>query len=293
MKMAKPKKSAPLLPPNRDHDGPLFFVITTIVFLASLAAVAAQVSMTNANHWREQLKTEMTVQVLSGKMTQTEQVAHVLQAMPGINSVHIADRAEARKLLEPWLGAENIPDDLPIPLLIYVRLDPRHPPLLADVKAGLRATGIETSVDDHQRWAAGLTRAARTVQLLAFGIFSILVAAAIAMTGFATRTGLAARRDLVDVLHLVGAKDAAIARLFATRFLMLGLKAGAVGTLLAMACIGILMVTSAGAASLLGNVGRPGLTAYLLLLPAPLLAALVGALTAHGSVIAILRRKSP
>lgn len=291
--MSKPKKSASLLPPDHAHDGPLFFVITTIVFLASLAAVAAQVSMANANHWRAQLKTEMTVQVLSGDAADAKTAAEALRTLKGIESVRIADRADARKLLEPWLGADNIPDDLPIPLLVYVKLDPRHPPLASDVEARLRASGVETSVDDHQRWAAGLTRAARTVQMLAFGIFSILVAAAIAVTGFATRTGLAARRDLVDVLHLVGAKDGAIARLFAGRFLMLGLKAGVVGTLLAMACIGILMLTSAGAASLLGNVGRPGLSAYLLLLPAPMLAATVGAITAHASVTAILRRMSP
>lgn len=291
--MSKPKKSASLLPPDHTHDGPLFFVITTIVFLASLAAVAAQVSMANADHWREQLKTEMTVQVLSGEMPDAETAAGALRELPGIKSVRVADREDARKLLEPWLGVDNIPDDLPIPLLVYVQLDVRNPPLLADVQARMRATGIETSVDDHQRWAAGLTRAARTVQMLSFAIFSILVAAAIAVTGFATRTGLAARRDLVDVLHLVGATDAAIARLFAGRFLMLGLKAGVVGTILAMICIGILMVTSAGAASLLGNVGRPGLTAYLLLVPAPALAALVGAVTAHGSVTAILRRMSP
>lgn len=287
------KRSAPLLPPDRAYDGPLFFVITTIVFLASLSAVAVQVSMSNADHWREQLKSEMTVQVLSGDQQEAERAAKSLQGMNGITQIHVADRAAARKLLEPWLGADNIPDDLPIPLLVYLKLDTRHPPLVEDIKARLQQAGVTASIDDHQHWAAGLTRAARTVQLLSLAIFAILVSAAIAVTGFATRAGLAARRDLVDVLHLVGAKDGAVARLFGGRFLMLGLKAGAVGTLLAMVCIGILMLGRTGAASLLGSVGRPGLAAYLLLLPAPLLSAMVGGMTAYGSVMAKLRRNSP
>ena len=42
-----------------------------------------------------------------------------------------------------------------------------------------------------------------------------------------------ARRDIVELLHLSGARDDFIAGLFERRFLMLGVQAGALGALLA------------------------------------------------------------
>ena len=42
-----------------------------------------------------------------------------------------------------------------------------------------------------------------------------------------------ARRDIVELLHLTGAKDSFIAGLFERRFLMLGVQAGALGALFA------------------------------------------------------------
>jgi cell division transport system permease protein len=44
-----------------------------------------------------------------------------------------------------------------------------------------------------------------------------------------------ARRDIVELLHLSGARDDFIAGLFERRFLMLGVQAGALGALLAFA----------------------------------------------------------
>ena len=45
-----------------------------------------------------------------------------------------------------------------------------------------------------------------------------ITGAAGAVVAYATRAGLAARRDVVEVLHLTGAEDAQIANLFELRF---------------------------------------------------------------------------
>src|SRR5690606_8684376 len=50
--------------------------------------------------------------------------------------------------------------------------------------------------------------------------------AAISTVVFATRAGLAVHADVIDVLHLVGARDSYIAKQFERRALVLGLAGG-------------------------------------------------------------------
>jgi cell division transport system permease protein len=51
---------------------------------------------------------------------------------------------------------------------------------------------------------------------------------------FATRAAMAGNRDVIEVLHFVGAEDAFIAREFQRHFLILGLKGGIGGGVAAM-----------------------------------------------------------
>src|SRR5690606_2770771 len=62
----------------------------------------------------------------------------------------------------------------------------------------------------------------------------ILVATALAIV-FATRGTMSTNRDIVDVLHFIGASNRFIAGEFQGRFLMIGLKGGAAGGLAAIA----------------------------------------------------------
>ncbi|MBL4596215.1 MAG: hypothetical protein JKX99_06520 [Robiginitomaculum sp.] len=288
--MSDLQKPAPLLPSDAEHDGPLFFVIAIIVFLASLAAISGFLAVQNVTHWQQTLQSEMTVQIKSGNMAQAEQAARQLSTFPGVKNARAASRDEAKALLEPWLGADNIPDDLPIPLLVHVQLEQQNPPDAKTLAAALAATGIDASVDDHQHWAKDLARSARAVQILSIVVLALLVTASIAVTGFATRAGLAARRDLVEVLHLVGARDRVIAKLFGRRFVVLGFKAGASGAVLAAISIAILLASGVGSSSFLGGAVRPGFAHLLLLLPVPVLTAIVGGWTAKWSVLSNLRK---
>jgi cell division transport system permease protein len=67
--------------------------------------------------------------------------------------------------------------------------------------------------------------------VVAIGI--VLVALVLVATGlavaFATRGAMAGNKEVVEVLHFVGADDAFIAREFQNRFLSLGLKGGLMG----------------------------------------------------------------
>lgn len=290
--MTNSRKRASLLPVNSEREGPLFFVIVIIVFLASLAAVSAVTAVQNVQYWKQALRSEMTVQIIDGDKHAAKRAAQVLLELPGINHTREASRAEAKALLEPWLGAQNIPDDLPIPLLVYVSLSKKSPANIEDVSALLIEEGITASIDNHQQWANDLARSAWAVQFLSIAVLALLMTASVAVTGFATRAGLAARRDLVEVLHLVGARDQIIARLFGKKFMLLGIKAGALGAVLAMISVAGLLLSGVGAASFMGGAAQPGVGQVWVLLPVPVVTAVVGGWTAHWSVLQNLRKNT-
>jgi cell division transport system permease protein len=125
------------------------------------------------------------------------------------------------------------------------------------------------------------------VRWLGTGVFALIATAAAAVIAFATRAGLAARRDVVEVLHLAGAEDGYIARLFQVRFARLAGVAGLAGAAGAALVAGVLRLMGGG----------DGLTPalpiawsdLLAVLPCPLFAALVAAVAAQATANRLIR----
>ena len=136
--------------------------------------------------------------------------------------------------MEPWLGSGIDLAGLPVPRLILIEL---ADPSLADV-GGLRtrlAVEVRNAIlDDHSIWAGRLrTMASAMVAAGSIVVILVLVATILSVV-FATRAAMAGNRDVIEVLHFVGAEDAFIAREFQRHFLILGLKGGVVGGVAAM-----------------------------------------------------------
>ncbi len=195
------------------------------------------------------------------------------------------DRAVA--LLQPWIGKDALPEDLPIPRLVTVELAKVAPAKAADLELALKAKGVDATVDDHSVWIADIVRAGGWVRLAALVLFALTAAAAAAMIAFAARAALAARHEIVEVLHVSGAEDGFIAGLVQRRFAVLAAGAGLFAAA-AAAMIG-------AAARVLGGGG--GLTPVLpiawsdlLVLPiCPLAATVVAALAARIAALRLLK----
>ncbi len=294
---APPPKPLPspasLLPMRAAQDGALFYVIAILVFLACISALMTRAAFLSAADWRMDLNGAMTVQIKDTKDLDAaaRRAAALLRGLPGIAAVRIHERAYAKALLEPWLGAGNIPNDLPLPVILAVTLARKAPADSKAVRAALAQAGITAEVDDHQRWAKELNRAARIVQIFSSAAFLLLASAALAVTGFATRANLAARRDVVNTLHLAGAFDSFIAGQFERRFGALGLRAGLAGALLAALSISAVALLAAQDQQLMLPMFRLDLAGFGILVLAPVLSALACALTARFTVLASLREQ--
>ena len=287
-------RAASLLPRRDGRDGALMFVVAVLCGLSCAAVLAALAADRAASDWGRQLHASATIQVLpKGGETSGEASARAAEALAGTAGVVEAralDRAAAANLLEPWLGKNGVPDDLPIPELVAVDLDPAHPADVAALQGSLTKAGVDGSVDDHGRWLKDVDRAAGGLRLTAFGLAALIAAAAGAAIAFATRAGLAARHDMVQVLHLTGAEDRFIARLFMRRFAGLAAEAGGVGAgAVLLLWLALKLFVGGAAFTPIAPLAWSDLWA---LVPVPLLAAAIGAISASRTAMVIVRSET-
>ena len=226
------RRDAALVPAASIASRALVTVIGIMTFLSALAAGAGLLIAGASHEWQSAVASELTIQIrpLAGHDVdaEVEKAATVARGTPGVTRVEVTSKAEAEKLLEPWLGTGLNLDELPVPRLISVGIDEGHPPDLASLRSGL--TDIAgASVDDHHLWFAWLATMANTVVILATVIFALVLVAMFLTVAFATRGAMAGNHEIIGILHFVGAEDRFIAREFQRHFLRLGLKGGAIG----------------------------------------------------------------
>ena len=116
-----------LLPPDAGRDRPLFLVAAILVFLACIAALGARGAWLQAQTWTSDLESSLTIQVRPVDERDTaadaETAAEIARSMDGVRNATARTREHALALLRPWLGEGNLPDDLPLPLMVEVELD--------------------------------------------------------------------------------------------------------------------------------------------------------------------------
>ncbi len=222
-------RAAPLLPREDAREAALFFVVCALCFLAAFSGLVARAAYAAADAWTSEVAGEITIRV-RGPEAHAQRAIDIIAKTPGIASAHVLTREESEELLKPWLGAAGIPAGLQLPRLIAAEGAAGAGDAVA---AALAQANIDATVDDHETWAADAKRATDTIGLVALSAVILLGATGVAVIAFATHATLLARRDIVELLHLSGAKDDFIAGLFERRFLMLGVQAGALGALLA------------------------------------------------------------
>ncbi len=227
------RRNAPLVPTDTAAGRSLAAVIAILTFLAGLCAGAAEMVAANAGQWQASVAQEVTIQVRPGPGRDVDaDVARadgIARAEPGIARTRIFSKAESERLLEPWLGTGLDLTDLPVPRLIALKMSGDKADLgrlrtkLTDALPGV------ASLDDHALWLQRLSTAANAFVGAGIAlVMLVLVATGLAVT-FATRGAMAGNKEVVEVLHFVGAGDDYIARAFQARFFGLGLRGGGIG----------------------------------------------------------------
>lgn len=233
------RRDVPLVPPDAIAIRALVTVIAIMTFLASLTAGTAVLVSDVSSGWRQDVAREMSIQLkpVTGRNIELDikKVEEIARATPGVKDVTALSPSESERLLEPWLGTGLDLKELPVPRMIVLKLASDTQIDLAKLRAALSQNVPGSNLDDHRQWIDRLTVMSRTTVLVAIVIFGLVLVAMALAVAFATRGAMAGSREVINVLHFVGAEDAYIARQFQSHFLWLGLRGGLIGGGLAIA----------------------------------------------------------
>ena len=265
----------PIVPVQNVAGTALVVVIAIMTFLSCLTLGAVTLVRDASSAWQTEISREATIQIkpADGIDMETSLLAaqRIAAGFAGVRSASIVDEAATARLLEPWLGTGLDLDELPVPRLIVVTIDPLAPPDFPTMRALLSGEVPGASLDDHRTWADRLVAMANTTVAIGLSILALMLAATVLTVVFATRGAMDGNGHIIEVLHFVGAEARFIAGEFRRHFLWTGLKGAAIGGAAAIVVfIGFAIWSSANlatpegdqAAALFGNFAI-GPTGYL------------------------------
>ena len=274
----------------------LIFVIGIMAFLACLTLGAVSLVNLSANQWQSDISREITIQIRPSDNVEMEQAirdaSRLALSFEGVSKVSLLNDEETVRLLEPWLGSGLQLEELPVPRLLTVSLIENAKPDFDAMRQALSEQIPGSSLDDHRAWVDRLTTMALTMVVIGTSIFLLVMAATITTVVFATRGAMAGNRDVVEVLHFVGADGRFIARQFRVHFLLMGLKGacfGAASAVLVFLLLGFwssnMLATPQGdqISALFGTFSL-GLQGYVGMLLVAVLVAILTALTSSRTV---------
>ncbi len=231
-----PRHDTPLLSASSIAGRALVIVVAIMTFLASMTAGTVELVASASSSWRSDISREATIQIRPRTGRDIEQdvlrVSALARATPGVSEIKVYTKKESEKLLEPWLGTSLDITELPVPRLIELKI--KGTTDFAGLRQKLAQDAPSATLDDHRMWVERLGAMASAMVIVGVIIMMLVLVATALAIAFATRGAMAGNRDIIEVLNLVGASDAFIAREFQKHFLRLGLKGGAIGGAAAM-----------------------------------------------------------
>ena len=274
--------------------GPMPWIIAIMMFLTALAA-AAGFGLANASSAMDaRLAGRLTVQIVDAdaesRARDAARVASALETLPGVAKVVQADRAQLAALLEPYLGSDGLDQDLPMPALIDVDLDSAEESVIAEVEGAVARIAPAARVDRHARWLAPIESLFGWLTWLSIMMVLLMAAATGAAVVLAARGALNTHRATIDVLHLMGATDKQVARLFQRRIALDALLGGVTGLVVALIVVLLLGWQVGSLQSELASGVTLTWRDWLLLLALPLIFAALATLAARATILAALRK---
>ena len=282
-----------LLPEGR-LAGPMPWVIAIMMFLTVLAAAAGLGLGSAAQSLDEDTGTRATVQIVEPNPDRREAQAvaalAVLERQPGVEAARRVGGDEMASLLEPWLGPGGLEGDLPIPAMIEVDLSPAAYARLESLRAALVDVAPSARLDDNAQWLAPLAGLIGALRWLAAALVLMMIGATAATVVLAARASLDTHRNTIEVLHLMGATDVQVARLFQRRIALDALFGGVVG-LIAASLVLLVIGNRVGAlgSDLLGSADLPVLS-WAILVALPVFGVLLAMIVARATILRALGR---
>lgn len=291
-------RQQPLLPLSREPSTRLLpWIIGVMVYLAVLIFAGALLLADIAADWDREMTAGFTVQVPPAEADAPEAldervaaVTKVLTETPGVGKVVAVSPETTALSLEPWLGPNIEAHDLPLPRVIEVAFADRASVDMTALTERLEQAAPGAVVDSHEFWRNQIVSLVGGLETLAMIAIALIGFTAMAAVVFTTRSSVSIQRDVIEVLHLIGATDDYVAHEFQRQAFWISLSGSASGTVLAVATLYLLGQLAGNLdTALMPDLSLDGWQSAVLW-AVPIVACLIATMTARRTVVAALRR---
>ena len=226
------------LPLEKDTNGRFLpWLIALMVFLTVISFGVLLALNSVASRWDSSIGNSISIQLYSQQNLTTDntvlqKVLSLLAGNKDIRKYEVVSDQEIINLVKPWLGEAYESFDFPMPRLISVELVEGAKIDATLLEKQISDQGIDVSVDDHYVWLARFVDFVKTIQWVVLMILGFVLFALVGTVVFVTRTGLEVHREVIEVLHFIGAQDQYIARQFAGRAMVMSFRGALLGSAL-------------------------------------------------------------
>lgn len=283
-----------LLPEGR-VAGPMPWIIAIMMFLTVLSAAAGLGLGAAVKAMGADLAGRATVQIVEANAEQRERlsagIAAALRKDATVRAVRPVPPAALAEQIRPWLGQDAASGDLPIPALIDIELTPGQADAKVErLRRQLHNLSPKARIEPHAAFLAPLAGLLSALGWLAAGIVVLMTLATGAVVVLAARAAHDSHRGTIDVLHLMGATDVQIARLFQRRIGLDALFGGALGFTCALLVILLLGARLLATGSELLSAVQLPWTSWAVLAAIPMGCVLLARIAARWTVLRSLGR---
>ncbi len=270
--------------------------------LTLLAAAAGVGLARSANAIGSAIAGRVTVQIVTANpVTRAEQAAALRRAAAAQQlglSARSVGQEELQKTLGQWFGSEagNGGDDpvlksLPLPALVDIDfVGENRTGHMQQLRTLVAREAPGARIIPHAEWLGPVARLIRSLAWIAGAMVVLMTLASAAVVIMTARAALGTHFATIEMLHLIGATDRQITRLFQRRIAIDTAYGIALGTTVAAAILLLIGWQWSGVTSGLAATASMGPTGWALLLALPLLAIALAALTARQTLLAALKK---
>src|SRR5439155_23435270 len=179
-----------------------------MAYVAAMMGIGLLGLSDRLGEWNRLQAGVLTVQLPADtSAARTEMALAVLRQTPGILAAHLVEPAEAKRLLEPWLGPSVPIDRLPVPRLVDLRVTPDAAIDFAALRQKLTSVAPGAELEERQAGDDGRrTDLRRAVLVLGLGLWLVATLGAMSLA-CAIWGHLARHQQAIELLHRLGADD--------------------------------------------------------------------------------------
>ena len=215
-----------------------------MVFIATLISAIAIVVYSSIQSWTDNISGSLTVQIPTytsqGESredkinTDIEMALTLLRSSEGITGASVLTDEQVTALMEPWVGQSDIINELPLPKIIDVNIDPKNFPDIRQLKSDLYDQVPDAVLDSHRAALSDLVMFFdNMINLIIFVLILILVTTALSVI-YVTKSSLSVHQKVIELIHMMGASDFYITIQFAVRNFKLALIGSLTGFVFAL-----------------------------------------------------------